>query len=1427
MNLRTSHILPHVASHETPHSIFPRPAVASHPAPAKRRGHGLLALAALLLAAGGAHAQSVFPSTNVGTAAPPTQVVTVTASGAGSVSKVEVLTQGANGLDFTTGSGAVTTSCASAALSSGSTCQVSVAFTPASPGLRTGAVVLLDAGNNVLGTAYLSGIGVGGLNVLTPGNVVTVAGVYRFFASTQDGIPATMANLDQPSGITVDGAGNVYIADDSHNKIRMVCASATSATIAGTSCSGAGIITTVAGAGIAGYTGDGNLASASSVTLSAPGGVGMDGAGNLYIADTGNSVIRKVTAATGIITTVAGDGTAGYGGDGLKASASGVELNLPWGVTADATGNLYIADTNNQRIRRVDAVTDIITTAAGNGDPSGLGDGKGTYSGDGAAAISAGLNLPYAVGFDFSGNMYIPDSANNRVRVVTAISGAITPASVINTAVGTGMAADSTSACLAGPTNAAQLNLPSGVVVDAGENLYIADTQDACILKANTKSKTISTIAITGQATSAFNSNGVPIPAEVYAPIGIYVDGLGNVYFADSFDQLISEIQSNVAVLNFLPTPFLKGEESFFAEKEFVDNDGNAPSQITSITADANAVADPTRSNCGPPLPFGLGEDASCQITAFFDPSTIGDPLLGNIYVAGNTVNDDNPSAPMDIILIGDGANFTIALSSTPNPSAFASPVVFTATVKAGSGIATGAVSFTDSLNGGTATTIGTANLSGGGQAVFTTSALAVGVHTITATYGTDATTAMVTQTVYEATNTVVTAVPASPSALGTAVVFTATVSGANGGGQTVSGTVTFTDSAMTFGGNTVTVTTSGLTGTASYTANALPQGANVITAVFTPSAPTLVYPSTGTLSQDVQGAAAATVTSSANPSTYGSPVTFTVAVPNVGTVAATGAVQVVIAPIAPTTGPNTTLKATLAGSPATATTAAISTLAVGSYTVTASYVGDANYSSATATLASPQVVTQVQTSTALTATPNPAIVGNSVAVTATVTQSSGTVAPTGTMTITDTFNGATVTLANAVALNKGAYTLNTATLATGTHSLVATYSGDADDAASSGTLSLVVTQATTSTTVTAAPNPATVQGTITFTATVKGNGPTPTGTVNFLANGSIALGTGTLDSTGKISVTNATLAAGSYQITAVYGGDANDAASTSAAITEVVGLIPTATSLSTAATTGANAQTILVSTVQNSGVLGVAPTGTVTFTSGTTTVGTATLNADGVATLTPNLNAGTYSIVASYAGDTLHAPSQSASVTVTSFGTSFNLVVTPATVSVATTQNATVTVTLTSVSGFTDTIGLGCGSLPAGVNCHFSNIAVPLAGNATATAQLTIDTNNPLGGGSSAMNQQPGKWNVGLAGVFLPFSFFLGWIIWRFRKRHASVLSTVLILVLGGAALLATGCIGFTQSSAAAGTYTIQVVGVGANSDVTQYQNVTLTITK
>jgi large repetitive protein len=214
------------------------------------------------------------------------------------------------------------------------------------------------------------------------------------------------------------------------------------------------------------------------------------------------------------------------------------------------------------------------------------------------------------------------------------------------------------------------------------------------------------------------------------------------------------------------------------------------------------------------------------------------------------------------------------------------------------------------------------------------------------------------------------------------------------------------------------------------------------------------------------------------------------------------------------------------------------------------------------------------------------------------------------------------------------------------------------------------------------------------------------------------------------------------------------------------------------------------------------------------------------VATLTPNLPTGNYLIVAGYGGDSLHSPSTSAPVAITGAPAGFSLTVAPATISLKASQNATLTVSLTSQDGFTDTIGLGCGSLPAGVTCTFSSNSVNLAANATATAQLSIDTNTPIGGGATAMNHRttPG---ASLAGLFFPLSALFGWLFWRLRRRTLGVFTMILVLALSAGALLATGCSGYSSSTAAPGTYVIQVTGTGASSDVIHYQNITLTITK
>jgi sugar lactone lactonase YvrE len=211
-----------------------------------------------------------------------------------------------------------------------------------------------------------------------------------------------------------------------------------------------GIITTVAGNGIAGYSGDGGAAT--SAQLYHPYGVAVDAAGNLYIADTSNHRIRRVTPG-GIITTVAGNGIAGYSGDG--GAATSAQLSYPDGMAVDAAGNLYIADNGNRRIRRV-TPGGIISTVAGNGTRG--------YSGDGGAAASAQLYAPSGVAVDAVGNLYIADAGNNRIRRVT-------PGGIITTVAGNGIAGYSGDG---GAATSAQVNYPWGVAVAAQGRIFFS-----------------------------------------------------------------------------------------------------------------------------------------------------------------------------------------------------------------------------------------------------------------------------------------------------------------------------------------------------------------------------------------------------------------------------------------------------------------------------------------------------------------------------------------------------------------------------------------------------------------------------------------------------------------------------------------------------------------------------------------------------------------------------------------------------------------------------------------------------------------------------------------------------------------------------------------------------------------------------------------
>lgn len=280
---------------------------------------------------------------------------------------------------------------------------------------------------------------------------VNAAGFISTFAGTGiagyggDGGPAAQAQLNDPTGVAVDNNGLIYIADRGNNRIRKVDA--------------VGSISTVAGTGSAGYSGDNGPAIAAA--LNGPRGLATDAQGNLYIADQGNQRLRKVDAG-GIITSIAGNGTMGYSGDNGTAVAA--QLYNPGGVCVDAQGNIYIADVDNERIRKVDN-NGIISTIAGTGTAG--------YGGDNGPAVSAQLDEPLSMAMDTWGNLCIADGWNHRVRMIK-------PSGIIITVAGDGNAGYSGDS---GSPLLARLNHPYGIAINSSGNLYIADYDNNVIRK--------------------------------------------------------------------------------------------------------------------------------------------------------------------------------------------------------------------------------------------------------------------------------------------------------------------------------------------------------------------------------------------------------------------------------------------------------------------------------------------------------------------------------------------------------------------------------------------------------------------------------------------------------------------------------------------------------------------------------------------------------------------------------------------------------------------------------------------------------------------------------------------------------------------------------------------------------------------------------
>jgi sugar lactone lactonase YvrE len=316
-------------------------------------------------------------------------------------------------------------------------------------------------------------------------------------AAPASGVEATSVPLDQPQQLAFDTAGNLYIADSDDNIVREVSLK--------------GIVTTVAGTGDEGFGGDGGPAT--SALLDTPSGVAVDAIGNLYIADTLNNRIREVVASTGIISTIAGTGVDSFSGDGGAATAA--TLNSPTALAVDSKGNLYIADTNNSRIREI--AGGVIDTVAG--------DGNQTYSGDGGLATAASLNAPLGIAVDAAFNLYIGDTQNQRVRLVTFSTG------IITTLAGSGVAGFNGD----GPGASVAFASPSGVAVDSSGTVYVADSN-------NDRIRTISGGAVTtvaGNGAEGFSGDGgAPLSATLDTPRAVIPWG-SDVFISDTLNNRV------------------------------------------------------------------------------------------------------------------------------------------------------------------------------------------------------------------------------------------------------------------------------------------------------------------------------------------------------------------------------------------------------------------------------------------------------------------------------------------------------------------------------------------------------------------------------------------------------------------------------------------------------------------------------------------------------------------------------------------------------------------------------------------------------------------------------------------------------------------------------------------------------------------------
>ena len=487
-----------------------------------------------------------------------------------------------------------------------------------------------------------------------------------------DNVAATSTSLSTPYGVAVDGMGNVYIADYGNNRIRKVD---------GTT----GIITTIAGTGVSGYSGDNGPATAAQ--LQGPRGITVDPFGNVVFSDYANNRIRKINMTTGVITTIAGvGGSPTYVASDDGGPATAARLGFAWGVTYDSDGNLYIADNQNCRIRKV-GPTGIITTIAGNGNCF--------VSGDGGQATDARIQYPTGVAIDGAYNLIIADDGNNRIRKVT-------PSGIITTLAGSavyGFTGDG------GPSTAAKLYLPRAVAADGPGNIYICDMNNNRLRKINIFG-TINTLA--GNGTMGFGGDGgVPTLASLNQPTGVAVDQARGKYYICDNDN------NRIRVINTFHTPyFTQGDRQTFSVCETAtknldtmlavdDIDVGQTETWTLLTAPlhgAASVAYVTSSTGFTNIPLGLNYTAT---TGYSGPDSFKVRVFDGTYSDTTTIVVNIVALNPDPGVISGTDSvcprFTVNLASTVSGGTWSSSNNAIATVN-GSGVVTGVAPGLDTI---------------------------------------------------------------------------------------------------------------------------------------------------------------------------------------------------------------------------------------------------------------------------------------------------------------------------------------------------------------------------------------------------------------------------------------------------------------------------------------------------------------------------------------------------------------------------------------------------------------------------------------------------------------------------------------------------------------------------------------------------------